>query len=125
MSTVVRLLRLASFCACVVVITSFAFFALDQTRSASDRQREAVNSSLVAANPQASVAQGSIPAAAPRRSPLRATIDDASRRLTSPFTGVISAASGEWAERGVELLLALAIYGFGLAYLARALRVRV
>ena len=45
--------------------------------------------------------------------------------LTSPFSGIVSASSSEWADHGVRLLLALLVYGFGLGFLARALRVRV
>ncbi len=53
------------------------------------------------------------------------TIDEASEELTSPFAGLVSGSSSEWVIRGVKLLLALAVYGFGLSYLARVLRVRV
>jgi hypothetical protein len=52
-------------------------------------------------------------------------LDEASGQLTSPFAGVMSGSSSEWATRIVELLLALVVYGFGLGYIARALRVRV
>ena len=43
----------------------------------------------------------------------------------SPFSSVVSASSGEWADRGARLGLALVIYGFGLGFVARMLRVRV
>ena len=44
---------------------------------------------------------------------------------TAPFADVVSASSGEWAARGAKLGLALVIYGFGLGFLARMLRVGV
>lgn len=52
-------------------------------------------------------------------------IDEASGQLTSPFSGIVSGSSSEWATRGAKLVLALLVYGFGLGYVARALRVRV
>ena len=33
--------------------------------------------------------------------------------------------NSQWAIRGVRLLLALLVYGFGLGYLARVIRVRL
>ena len=52
-------------------------------------------------------------------------LDEASTELTSPFAGVVSGTHSEWASRGGKLVLALIIYGFGLGYLARVVRVRV
>ena len=52
-------------------------------------------------------------------------IDEASDYFTSPFAGIVSGSSSEWVVRGVKLLLALLVYGFGLGYLARVIRVRV
>ena len=49
--------------------------------------------------------------------------DDAANTLTSPFAGITSDTSSEWTIHTVKLLLALAIYGFGLGFLARVLRV--
>jgi hypothetical protein len=56
---------------------------------------------------------------------VRRTLDDASEWLTSPFAALTSGSHSEWAIRGVDLLLALALYGFGVGFLARTLRVRV
>ncbi len=58
-------------------------------------------------------------------SSLHSTIDDVSNRLTSPFSGLTSGSSSEWVVHGVNLLLALLVYGFGLGFLARVIRVRV
>ena len=104
---------------CVIVAVSFAIFAVGQTSTASSRQREAVAASGPAA---AAVAA---PHAAGHESSVHRTIDDVAGALTSPFSGVVAQSSGEWAVRGVKLLLALLVYGFGLGYLARSLRVRV
>ena len=67
----------------------------------------------------------SVLAPAPHGSPVRRAIDNASAALTSPFSGIVSSSDGEWAARSAELLIALALYGFGLGYLARVLRIRL
>jgi hypothetical protein len=54
----------------------------------------------------------------------RKRIDEASNALTSPFSAVVGSSSSEWSSRIANLLLALAVYGFGLGFLARVLRVR-
>lgn len=101
---------------CLIVVASFVIFATGQTKSASKQQTEAVSG-----NPSTS-SSGTPPA---HQSGLHKTIDEASNELTSPFAGVVSGSDSEWVIRGVKLLLALAVYGFGLSYLARVLRVRV
>jgi hypothetical protein len=117
-SLIVRLLQLVSFVICLIVVASFVIFATGQTKSASKRQTEAL-SSKPSANSSSSAASTA------HRSSLHKDIDEASEELTSPFAGVVSGSSSEWEIRGVKLLLALAVYGFGLSYLARVLRVRV
>jgi hypothetical protein len=111
-------MRLASFVICLIVIASFAIFAIDQTKGASaHQQRElTVGTSEATAEPPKSTAT--------HESGLHEAIDEASNKLTSPFSGVTSGSSSEWAIHGVNLLLALAVYGFGLGYLARVIRVR-
>jgi hypothetical protein len=117
-SLIVRILRLASIVICLIVVASFAIFAFDQTKSASNHQTEAVSG-------KSSAGSGASQTATTHQSALHKDIDKASDELTSPFAGVVSGSSSEWVVRGVKLLLALAIYGFGLSYLARVLAVRV
>ncbi len=102
---------------CLIVVASFVIFAVDQTGSASKTQQEAISGPVAKApaGGSASSHEGSVHRA----------IDDAANGLTSPFSGVTSGSSSEWAIRGTKLLLALIVYGFGLGYLARTLRVRV
>jgi hypothetical protein len=116
------LLRLASIAICLIVIASFALFAINETKSASGRQQEA----LVNGGPAATTTTGSRSgASAPKHeSAVHKAIDEASSKLTSPFSGVLSSSS-EWATRSGNLLLALLVYGFGLGFLARVVRVRV
>jgi hypothetical protein len=117
-SPIVKLLRFASIVICAIVIASFAIFALGQTSSASKHQSEEVSggpSVTTNASPGSPKAH---------ESSVHEAIDEASQQLTSPFAGVVSGSS-EWLIRGVKLLLALVVYGFGLSYVARVLHVRV
>ncbi len=118
-SSIVRLLRLASLVICLIVIASFATFAVQQTKTASGNQQQAI---ATGAEPRA-VASASHPST--HEGSIHKALDEASNELTSPFAGVVSGSTSEWAIRGVKLLLALLVYGFGLSYLARMIRVRV
>jgi hypothetical protein len=124
LSSIAGLVRLASIAICLIVIASFAIFAVNQTSSASTHQQEAIGGgpAPATANSQTS---GSHRAAPPHKSTLHKAIDDASDELTSPFSGLTSGSSSQWAIHGVNLVLALIVYGFGLGFLARVIRVRV
>jgi hypothetical protein len=122
LALIARLLRLAAFVICAIVIASFAIFAINQTRGASAHQQAVIAGGA----PAQSASEGSHSNASATKnegSPHK-EIDEASNRLTSPFSGLTSGSSSEWATRGVKLLLALLLYGFGLGFLARILRVR-
>jgi len=108
-------MRLASFVICLIVIASFAIFVVDQSKTASAHQTREIVSGPSVSSPKAGERPGGVHKA----------IDEASEQLTSPFAGIVWSTSSEWVIRGVKLLLALAVYGFGLSYLARVLRVRV
>jgi len=128
----VRLLRTASIVSCLIVLGSFLVFAIDQTKTASAAQQEALGpapakpaTSQTAAVAPPTAASGSPQSTAKHENGVHKALDEASNSLTSPFSGIVSSSAGEWATRGVRMLLALLVYGFGLGYLARALRVRV
>ncbi len=125
MSSIVQLLRFASIAICIIVVASFALFVIDQTKSASSHQTEEITGAAPVTASSGPGARGSPGTSSAHESTLHKTIDEASEQLTSPFAGVVSGSSSEWVIRGVKLLLALAVYGFGLGYLARVLRVRV
>ena len=108
---------------CLIVVASFAVFAFDQVSGASDHQQQELNNGS-AATASAGPARPPAPASS-HKSTVRKTLDEASKALTSPFSGVTAGSSSEWAVRGVDLLLALVVYGFGIGFLARVLRVRV
>jgi hypothetical protein len=126
-----KILRLASVAICLIVIASFAVFAINQTREGSDHQQEelgvpAANTSGAAANASTSTGSGGSAQGAGKthEGSVHKALTEASNHLTSPFSGVISSSS-EWATRGVKMLLALLVYGFGLGFLARMVRVRL
>jgi hypothetical protein len=109
----VRLLRIASFVICLIVIGSFVVFAADQSKAASGHQREELGEKL------------STSSSGKHENGFHKALEETASSLTSPFSGIVSSSSSEWADRGVKLLLALLVYGFGLGFLARLLRVRV
>jgi hypothetical protein len=117
LSSIVRLIRIASVSICLIVVASFIVFAADETKTASGRQQE-----QVAAPTQG----GSSSAAArpPHKSSVHEALDEAANTFTSPFAGVVSSTSSEWASQGAKLIIALLVYGFGLGFIARTLRVR-
>ena len=111
-SAFLRPLRTVALLASALVVLGFALFAIDQSSSASTQQQAKVND---------------VSATAPRRptSPhtgVRRAIDRADDVLLSPFKGL--AGSEIWVAHGVPALLALLLYGAGLAYLARWVEVR-
>jgi hypothetical protein len=112
------LLRLASRVICLIVIVSFALFALEQTSSASTHQQNELNESAPAGSRTTTTEKPK------SKSALHKTIDEASSSLTSPFSGITAGWQNQWAIHGANLVLALLIYGFALGFLARMLRVR-
>jgi len=104
-----RVLVSCSFICCTLVIASFAFFAVDQISGASSQQ-------------VAQVASGSPTpphrSTATRHGPIRRFVDLAAGKLTYPFHSLADSAS-QWANHILLLVIALAIYGVGLGYLAR------
>jgi hypothetical protein len=114
------ILRWGSRIVCAIVIVSFAIFAVNQTSSASAQQQEALKGT------NGGPAAASTPAATPaHENTVHRTIDEAASELTSPFSGITAGSTSQWAVRGVGTVMALLVYGVGLGYLARVLRIRV
>jgi hypothetical protein len=112
-------LRLASAVLCLIVAASFTLFAISQTSSASAHQQEVLNSGT---NPTTGTATQH---ARRGKGTARKTIDEASDTITSPFSAATDATSSQWLVHAINLLLTLLVYGFGLAFLARVIRVRL
>jgi hypothetical protein len=124
LSSLAGVLRLASLSICLIAIASFGLFVVNQTSSASTHQQDALNSAAPTPAPGEPVTV-TRKTSSSHESSLHRTIDDASNALTSPFSGITAGSSNEWVIRGTKLLLALIVYGFGLGFLARVIRVRV
>ncbi len=115
-STLAGLLLLASRIVCLIVIAAFVVFVVDQTGRASAHQQNEISEGPAATSSTSSPK---------RESTLHRTLDEASDTLTSPFAGVVSGSSSSWAIHIVRTVLALLVYGFGVAFLVRFIRVRV
>jgi len=103
-------LRVVSLVASAVVVLSFALFALDETRAASERS--AAETAGLEATRSADPSPQAERARERAHSAPRELVDDADGVLLSPFTST-------WARRGVPALLAVFVYGFCLSFLAR------
>jgi hypothetical protein len=112
-----RALRTASIVASAVVLVSFALFALEESRNASDAGVAAVAGleATRTSNPTA----GQERARERAHTSVREAIDDADDVLVAPFAPLTENTSSSWVARGVPTLLALLVYGFGLGFLAR------
>jgi hypothetical protein len=113
------ILRWVSRIACLIVAVSFVLFAVNQTSSASTHQQEALNGT-----------NGGPTSAPPahsssRESGVHKAIDEVAGKLISPFSGLTGGSTSQWVVRGVGTLMALFVYGVGLGYVARVLRIRV
>ncbi len=96
-----------------VIVLSFALFAVEEVRGASDQQVD-----VVAPGPDRERQRAADHTAA------REAIDDVNDVLLTPFAGLAGDTSNSWARRTIPALAGLLVYGLGLAYLARRLDVR-
>jgi hypothetical protein len=110
------MLRLSSIAICLIVIASFVLFVTTQTSTASAHQQEIVNSIGPASSTPAKRSTAHIGA-------VHKTLDEASNALTSPFSGITAGSTSQWTVHGANLLLALVVYGFGLGYVSRLVRI--
>jgi len=113
-------LRAAAIAVSGIVALSFALFAIDEAKSASDRTVLEIEGRAAAASPNPT---GDEERARERaHGPVREAIDDANDVLVSPFAGLAPDGGGTWARRGIPALAALVVYGLGLGFLARFAR---
>jgi hypothetical protein len=123
LSPLASLLKLASLAICLVVIASFALFVVNRTGSASQHQQQELNGETATAGGEGQT--GVAADTGGRKGSVRRTIDEVSEAVTSPFSSLTEGSSSQWLIHAVDLLLALLVYGFGLGYVARAIRVRL
>ena len=100
-------LGLARLVICLLVVASFALFAVNQASGASKHQVAELN----AGTPTASASSAHV-------GQPRAAIDAAANVLEAPFRSVIGS-DNQWVQRGFATVCALLLYGVGLGYLAR------
>jgi hypothetical protein len=116
-------LRYLSALASLVVLLSFAGFAIDQARSGSEASRAGIAS--VEYRTTADPSGYAKPAPAQERlrekahTSARELLDDADDIALAPFASVADSSASAWVRRGVPGLIALVVYGFGLGYLSR------
>jgi hypothetical protein len=109
----------------VIVAVGFLAFAVDEMDRGSKQQQDALARGLSDLEGGASIASPSpTPAEEKAREQahgsVREAIDDANDVLLAPFAGLIDS-DNAWVEHGVPSLLALLVYGLGLATLANML----
>jgi hypothetical protein len=114
-----RVLKLVSLAVCLIAIAWFAVFAVDQSGKASEHQQAEVH----AAEPgNVAPSQSSEPK---HESALHKDLNKAFSTVSSPFSGVTSSMKSQWTIHIVDTLLVLLVYGFGLGFIARLLRIGV
>jgi hypothetical protein len=109
-----RALVLVAFASCTLVLVSFGLFARDQVAGASQRQQGEIAAGVA---PDTSGINGTTP---DHKQPRR-FIDAAAKGLTTPFRAVIHSSS-VWVLEIGPMLMALAVYGFGLGFVSRYFR---
>jgi hypothetical protein len=117
LSSLATLTLLASRIVCLIVLAAFIVFVVNQTSSASVHQQNELTGSTASSSESSS----SDPK---HESSLHRTLDEAWETLTSPFAGVVSGSSSEWVIHIVRTALALLVYGLGVAFIVRFIRVR-
>ncbi len=116
-----RPLRFLAVLVSLIVVASFAMFAVDEFRGASNETQTAIASqtavhSLPAATGPAGMSER---LREQRHSQAREAIDDLNDVATAPFNGLVAHSPSTWVRHGVPALLALLFFGLGFAFLAR------
>ena len=116
------LLRTVAVVAGAIVLLSFALFAIDETRDASERSAQAIAGLEATRASDLSARQERARERA--HSSARELVDDADDVLVTPFAPLVSGSESSWVRRGIPTLLALIVFTFGLSFLARYARGR-
>jgi hypothetical protein len=124
-------LRLLSILCIGAIVLSFAAFASDEAGDGSEETVARIgyaDAGQAAALPTETLNQPSPPPRVERvrekeHAGWREAIDDVNDVVTNPFT-TLAADGSIWAQRIVTGLLALALFGFGLSFVARVVALR-
>ena len=99
-----RLLFLPSTVCTLIVVASFALFAVEEANASSTTQKDKIEA-LDTTNPTPQEEK----ARAKKHTKVREVIDDANDALTSPFDGITNS-SNIWVQRAVPTLMAFLLY---------------
>jgi hypothetical protein len=122
-----KLIRIVSVVVCLIAAASFLLFVVNQTSTASGHQQEELTGQPASGHATSTTSTGTQTqsgSSTSNESGARKQLDEVNETLTAPVSSLTSSSS-EWGSRGLRLIFALIVYGFGLGYLARVLRVRV
>lgn len=110
-------LRTLALISSAIILVSFALFAIDETRAASNQTAAEVagRDATRAADPSPTQER----AREQTHGDVRELIDDGNDLLVAPFSGIVAESGDRWTRRGVPALIGLLVFGFGLGYLAR------
>jgi hypothetical protein len=117
---IATLLRSAAVLACLVILTSFSLFAIDQAGGASQQAQAEAGSPVQAQTDARGQTVGQALRGAGAETGVRATIDDVDRALLTPVLPLASGAENSWGARSIELAGGLVLYGLILGMLARS-----
>src|SRR5436190_17555308 len=117
-----RVLTWVSTIAALVVLASFAMFAIDQAQSGSKQQVSKLAGEIDPGKPAVNVNQANPSPKTERQrekmhGQVREALDDADDVLIKPFAGAV-ASSSIWMQRGIPALLAFLLFGVGLRIVA-------
>ncbi len=121
-SSLTGIALLASRIACLIVIAWFVLFAVERSTGASNHQVNEVASAVN--DPQLARAEGASGGGSGTSRGGGVTLTKIADEVTSPFNGIVSSSSSEWVIHGERTLFALLVYGFGMGFLVRFVRVR-
>lgn len=114
-SSLTGVMLLVSRIACLIVVASLLVFVVNKTKTASAHQQNEVTGRVSESEAQASSGH---------QSALHRKLDEISNTLTSPFAGAVEGSTSEWKIHLVKAALALLVYGLGVGFLVRFIRLR-
>ncbi len=117
MSALQKLIRVAGVAACLIMVASFAAFANDKNKAASDQQVTVLDGN----DPDKAAEQVRQQQAVAKHSDIRIKIDKANDFLAKPFDWITESSGSQWVKHGVTLVGGLALYGLLFFWFARTI----
>jgi hypothetical protein len=115
-----RPLRALAIVVSIFVLAGWSLFAIDEIRSASDHTQAQIAGAKATRQPDPTSREER--ARERIHNAVREAIDDVNDVLLAPLAFATDDSPSAWARRTAPALLALLLYGFGLAFLARFAR---